>query len=206
VKIGNIFLLCILIILSYGCSGTRPRHPDNICKIFRENTEWCKSAYLSYERWNVPIPVMMAIMRQESGFNAKARPPRTTCLLIFPGPRISTAYGYPQALDGTWEMYRQFTDNRRAERDDFADAIDFIGWYCNQSHIECGISKNDAYNLYLAYHEGQRGFRQKTYQKKGWLKRVAGDVQVRTKIYAGQLALCEGEFRKPGGSCCLWPF
>ena len=42
-----------------------------------------------------------------------------------------------------------------ADRDDFNDAIDFIGWYNDQSSRRSKISKSDAYNLYLAYHEGQ---------------------------------------------------
>ena len=199
-----ILLLYILTLIGPGCSGARPRHPNDLCDIFREKEKWYKHAYASYERWHVPIPVMMAIMRHESGFHPEARPPRTTCLFIFPGPRLSTAYGYPQALDQTWEMYKQATDRRGAERDDFADAIDFIGWYCDQSHMLCGISKSDPYNLYLAYHEGQGGFRRKTYQKKAWLKRVATNVRGRTKAYANQLASCELEFRKPQGKCLLW--
>jgi len=206
IKISIISLLCILTILSFGCSGTRPRNPDNICEIFRENEKWYGSAYASYQRWSVPIPVLMAIMYHESGFDAEARPPRTTCFFIFPGPRPSTAYGYPQALDGTWDMYRRSTKHSGAARNDFDDAIDFIGWYCNQSYILCGIRKNDAYNLYLAYHEGQKGFRRKTYQKKAWLRQVANNVQIRTRIYSGQMASCEKEFRKPGKGCCLWPF
>jgi len=148
---------------------------------------------------------MMAIMYQESGFDAKARPPRTTCLFIFPGPRPSTAYGYPQAVEETWKKYARSTGNWGADRDDFADAVDFIGWYCHVSHKECRIDKNDAYNLYLAYHEGQAGFLRKTHQKKTWLRQVANKVERRARTYRTQLSSCEGEFRKKG-RCCLWPF
>jgi hypothetical protein len=148
---------------------------------------------------------MMAIIHQESRFQAKAKPPRTTCLWIFPGPRPSTAYGYSQALDQTWDKYKQSAGNWGADRDDFADSVDFVGWYCNVSHAKCGIAKNDAYNLYLAYHEGHGGFCRKTYRKKAWLRSVAGKVASSARIYAKQLASCEREFQKRGG-CCLWPF
>jgi len=146
----------------------------------------------------------MAIMHQESKYNAEARPPRTTCLFVFPGPRPSSAYGYAQALDETWESYIRATDNWGADRNDFSDAIDFIGWYCNQSRVRCGIARNDAYNMYLAYHEGQGGYQRKTYARKAWLKKVARKVQTKSNRYSGQLAACEQEFRKKG--CCLWPF
>jgi hypothetical protein len=148
---------------------------------------------------------MMAIMHQESKYEAKAKPPRTTCLYIFPGPRPSSAFGYSQALDSTWENYKRSTGNRGADRDDFGDSIDFIGWYCNVSHKQCGIAKDDAYSMYLAYHEGQGGFNRKTYRKKTWLKQVASKVNSRAKTYQKQLARCESEFQRRRG-CCLWPF
>jgi len=144
-------------------------------------------------------------MHQESKFEAKTKPPRTTCLCIFPGPRLSTAYGYSQALDETWDKYKRSAGNRGADRDDFSDAVDFIGWYCNISHTKCSIAKDDAYNLYIAYHEGHGGFSRKTYRKKAWLRRVAGKVGSKARIYEKQLASCQREFQKRG-CCCLWPF
>ncbi|MCP4350060.1 MAG: hypothetical protein GY795_31660 [Desulfobacterales bacterium] len=202
--------ICILLLAAihlFCCSGFRcsPKNPDNICEIFRENRAWYKSANDSYKKWGIPIGVMMAIMYHESGFRAKARPPRTTCLFIFPGPRPSTAYGYAQAVDGTWKRYKQLTGNRGAERDSFEDAIDFIGWYCNQSNIICKIGKNDADSLYFAYHEGHRGYNRRTYRKKNWLKQVASDVQRRSDVYSRQMRSCESEFRRKKWGC-LWPF
>jgi hypothetical protein len=204
------FLVGVFLVLAmhlYGCVGTpdAPQRPGDICDIFRENRDWYKHAYDSYKRWGIPIPVMMAIMHQESKYEAKAKPPRTTCLCIFPGPRPSSAYGYSQALDSTWEKYKRATGNRGADRDDFGDAIDFIGWYCYTSYTKCGIARNDAYNMYLAYHEGQGGFLRKTYRKKAWLRRVASRVQSRAKTYQKQLTSCEREFQRRRG-CCLWPF
>ena len=206
----NIIGICLLFFLIFniiGCAGIRksPENISDLCEIFREK-EWYSSAYSSYRKWGVPIPVMMAIMYHESAFKAKARPPRTTCLFIFPGPRPSSAYGYAQAINSTWENYREFTGNYGADRDDFSDAIDFVGWYCHISYKECGISKDDPYQLYLAYHEGQSGFNRQTYNKKAWLKEVAGRVQRRADTYSNQLASCEREFQRSGGGCCLFPF
>lgn len=195
----------LLVFLLHGCATTAPpERPDDVCEIFREHRGWHDDSAKSYQRWGIPIPVMMAILHQESSYVSDARPPRTTCLWFFPGPRPSSAYGYAQALDETWEEYRKSTGNSGADRDDFGDAIDFVGWYCHMSVKQCGISKNDARNLYLAYHEGRGGFNRKTYTGKTWLLQVADKVQKRAVMYAGQLAACEKEF-VPGGSC-LWPF
>jgi len=197
-------LACLTFSVLFGCATPNPpRNPDNLCEIFREHDDWYEDAADSRERWGIPIPVMMAILHQESKYIHDAKPPRTTCLWFFPGPRPSSAYGYAQVLDGTWEEYQESTGNSWADRDDFGDAIDFVGWYCALSVKKCGISRNNARNLYLAYHEGRGGFNRKTYAKKAWLLKVAGRVQERAVRYRGQLAACEDEFR---GGFCLWPF
>jgi hypothetical protein len=142
----------------------------------------------------------------ESGFNADARPPRTKCLFIFPGPRPSTAYGYPQALDITWKEYQQHTGNWGADRDDFEDAVDFIGWYCRMSTVRCGISRFDPYLLYLAYHEGHGGFNRGSYQNKTDVKRAARSVEKLAGQYTSLLTGCQNELEKTGRGCWLWPF
>ena len=92
----------------------------------------------------------MATIYAESGFNPYARPPRTLLLGFIPWTRPSSAYGYSQALDGTWSRYRGETGHWGASRTNFADAIDFIGWYHAQSHSRTA-SFQHGYSLYLAY-------------------------------------------------------
>jgi len=60
-----------------------------------------------------------------------------------------------------------------------------------------GISKWDAYNQYLAYHEGHGGFRAKSYLKKPWLIKVAQKVKKRAGQYGTQLKRCKAELEKP---------
>ena len=117
--------------------------------------------------------------------------------------RVSSAYGYAQAKDGTWDWYREKTGNRFADRDDFADAVDFIAWYCSMSNKMLGISKWDAYSQYLAYHEGQGGYKRKSYKQKPWLLKVARQVDSRAKNYHTQLARCEDDL---DSGWSLWPF
>ncbi|MDQ6950267.1 MAG: transglycosylase SLT domain-containing protein [Mariprofundales bacterium] len=177
---------------------------DDICDIFQQNHDWYNAADDAYKKWGIPPFVTLAIMHQESHFNATAKPPRATFLWIFPGAHLSSAYGYSQALDGTWERYQQTTGNSGADRDDFDDAVDFIGWYCDQSHAIANIAKTDTYNLYLAYHEGQVGYNQGTYRRKKWLQKIAQKVQRLANLYQRQLQQCQKSLKNTGGS--LWPF
>lgn len=182
----------LLIMLLSACT-TAPRNPNNICEIFTEKDDWYDDAMDSYEKWGVPVQVQMAIIHQESRFQADAQPPRKRFLWIIPTFRPSSAYGYPQALDGTWDHYIEVSGNSGADRDDFEDATDFIGWYGNLSYKKLKISKWDARQQYLAYHEGHEGFRRRTYQHKRWLKTVAIKVATRAKQYRAQLATCRDQ-------------
>jgi hypothetical protein len=104
--------------------------------------------------------------------------------------RQSTAYGYSQALNGTWEEYQRSEGGRRSKRDDIADATDFMGWYMDESSRSLGISKSDAEAQYLAYHEGRTGYASQSYLGKPWLVEVAARVEARSEMYAEQLAYC----------------
>jgi len=170
---------------------------DNSCAIFEEKSSWYAYAKHAYKKWGVPIHVQLAIIHQESRFMAKARPPKDYLLWFIPWGYKSSAYGYAQVKDGTWNWYKEKTGNRSANRDDFEDVTDFIGWYGNYTYNTLGISKWDAYNQYLAYHEGHGGFQRKTYLKKPWLIKVAQKVKRRAGMYYTQLKTCQRKLEKP---------
>lgn len=174
-----------------ACTPAAPRNIDDACDIFEDRRGWYAASRESRERWGTPIDVQLAIVHQESRFKRKAKPPRRRILWIFPGPRPSSAYGYAQALDSTWAEYKRETRNWRADRDDFGDAVDFIGWYTSRSARNIGASRGDAFRLYLAYHEGDGGYRRGTWRRKQWLVDTARRVDARAKRYRGQLAQCE---------------
>ncbi len=173
-----------------GCASA-PENVEDICAIFEEKGRWYKDARKSEKRWGTPIHVQLAIIRQESTFKFNARPPRTKLLGVIPWKRPSNAYGYAQALESTWDWYRKDTGRRGADRDDFGDAIDFVGWYTHQSQTMAGISKWDPYNQYLAYHEGQTGWLKKSYRYNGKLKKIARSVDYRAREWGAQLSRCE---------------
>lgn len=182
--------LALFVLLITGCVSHPPRDVNNICNVFKEYPQWYWDAKDVERRWKVPLPVQMAIIHQESKFDGKARPPRKKICRIIPWTRPTTAYGYSQALNGTWAEYKREQGNFWCARDNFGHAVDFIGWYANVANRRAHIPRNDAYALYLAYHEGIGGYLRKSYLKKPWLIQVARKVKARSEIYQGQLQRC----------------
>ncbi len=183
----------ILLLLVSACGGgnySAPRNLDNACSIVRERPKYLKAMQRAERKWGVPVPVQMAIIYQESKFIGNNRTPIRYVLGVIPMGRQSSAYGYAQALDATWEEYQRAEGGRRARRDDIRDATDFMGWYMARSNEELGIALDDARNQYLAYHEGRGGYARGTYRRKSWLLRIANQVGDRAETYRQQLAGC----------------
>lgn len=185
----SLFMLSLVILSS--CASRQPRQTDNICEIFKERKSWYRAAKKSEEKWGTPKHIQMAIIRQESNFRFDAAPPRTKLFGVIPWKRKSSAYGFAQVKDETWQWYIDKTGNRGADRDNFSDAIDFVGWYSDMTRNILAVSKWDPYSQYLAYHEGHGGYRNKSFQKKAWLIQVAKSVDTRAKQWGAQLRRCE---------------
>ncbi len=133
----------------------------------------------------------MAVIYQESSFRARARPPRRKFLWILPGRRLSSAYGYAQVLDGTWQQFVRDADRPDAARYRFDDVAHFVGWYGTEIERLTGIDRDDPYRLYLAYHEGPGGYRRGSHKKKQWLLKVARKVESRAHRYQRQYDDCK---------------
>lgn len=188
-------LRVLLIVLLVGSCGARyggppPDNLENACEILKKKPQYARAFRAAERRWKVPPHVMMAIIYQESKFDGQARTPFRWTLGIIPMGRISSAYGYSQALDGTWDDYRKDTRRFGARRDDIYDAADFIGWYMDQSSETLKISKFDTRNQYLAYHEGRGGYARRSHRNKPWLMRVADKTAARGDTYKAQLRNC----------------
>lgn len=177
------------VLLIQGCSSvptesnyryTSKTGMDNICQIYKDNPRWKGYSTKSYQKWRVPDWTMFAIIHQESRFNPKARPHNN----------VSSAYGFTQALNGTWRDYQKETGNRWSSRLDMEDSLDFIGWYVNKANRYAGVSKRNAFQVYLSYHEGWTGYKKASYRKKAWLKKVAKKVQQRAVMYKNQKRYC----------------
>jgi hypothetical protein len=184
--------LALLVLVAACGSGnfSAPRNLDDACAIVNQRPAYLKAMKASERKWGIPVNVQMAVLYQESKFIGNARTPYQFALGIIPMGRQSSAYGYAQALDATWDEYRQEQRKFGAKRDRITDATDFMGWYMNETTRKLGIGKTNARGQYLAYHEGRTGYSRGSYNSKPWLLRVSSEVGQRAVTYEAQLVAC----------------
>jgi hypothetical protein len=185
----------ITLLLALSACASAPQHITDVCAVFEQNDGWFGSwrgdAERAERKYGVPVPILMATLRKESGFKSNAKPPRTKLLGFIPWSRASSASGYSQALDGTWAQYKREAGAFGARRSNFGDAVDFVGWYHSKTADTYGVPRNDAYNLYLAYYLGWSGYKKGAWQGNAGLQAYARDTAAMAQRYAAQLSQCK---------------
>ena len=189
-KIKILVVLAILLISSCGIFSRVPNSQSNACDLLEHKSSWRRSVNASAKKWGVAPSLQLAFIKTESNFRARAKTPRKYFLGLLPTGRISSAYGYAQALDGTWDWYRKDSGNRSASRTKFSDSTDFIGWYVNKTHEKLNISKSNVYKQYLAYHQGHAGYASGRYKSSDAIKAVARRTSDTAKLFKTQLTKC----------------
>lgn len=183
-------------LLALSACASTPSHINNVCAVFDQQdgwfNNWQTAAERSEQKYGIPVPVLMATVRKESGFKHNAKPPRSKLLGFIPWTRVSSAYGYSQALDGTWSQYRRETGNFAARRTDFSDAVDFVGWYHAKTADTYGVARDDTFNLYLAYYSGWSGYERGDWRNNAAIQGYARDTDTMARNYAAQLRRCDG--------------
>ena len=190
-KILNKNLIYFIVFFILASCSSVPKYPQNACKIFGENYLWYKSAKKSSEKYGVPIHIILAFINKESGFNRWAKPKRKKLFKIIPYKRPSSSFGYSQAVNKTWELYKSETDNPLALRARFKDSVMFIGWYINKTNKINKISLNDSYRQYLNYYLGWGDYAKKIYKTNTKAIIFAKSVEKQSKIYKKQLLGCQ---------------
>ena len=196
-------MFVVFVVAIVGCSNNPPRQPGNLCKVFQEKPKWYRGAVSAQKTWGLPVSVGMAFVYRESSYIADAKPPRGKLLWVIPWRRPSSAYGYAQVLNSTWNLYRRAAARPRAERDRFPDAADFVAWYMNRIAEHAEIEKSSTRALYLAYHEGAGGYRRGTHLAKPWLLDASARVEKRAARYRSQLSGCRERLERYRW---WWPF
>lgn len=163
---------------------------ENACKMLKENNDWLVASYASYKKWGTPISVQLAFIYHESSFVHDARPYKADKRYPFGKKYLSTALGFSQALDGTWDDYLAESKIKNPDRKNFGHSVDFIGWYNKKSFNSLKLKPSDAYNLYLAYHEGRNGWKKGYHLKQKWLMSYARSVKAKSEIYSKQINGC----------------
>ena len=180
-------ILFIVLFFLTSCSSI-PKNTADGCSIFSERYFWYKHAKKTERKWGTPISLQLAIIKMESDFDWLAKPPRHKLFKVIPYKRKSSSLGYSQAVKGTWEQYKNETNNSLATRVRFKDSVDFIGWYTNKTEKILKISKKDSFRQYIAYHEGWGNY--KNYKKNAKVISLAKRVETQTNKYKKQLSDC----------------
>ena len=191
-KLTNIFLTLLILFVS-ACSSI-PTNTSDSCSIFNERYLWYKYVKKTEKKWGTPIYVQLAIIKMESDFDWLAKPARQKLFKVIPFKRLSSSFGYSQAVKGTWKQYKNETGNKLARRTRFKDSVDFIGWYTNKTETILKISKQDAFRQYLAYHEGWGAY--KNYKNKPKVIGLAKKVKNQSDKYKSQLKKCQKRLNK----------
>lgn len=188
----SIALLSLFLIttLTLGCVNI-PKNQENACLILKQKKNWIKALKKTEKRWGVSAGMQLAFIKTESNFRPTARTARKYLFGLIPNGRISSAYGYSQALDGTWKQYQKNTGNRYHRRSNFSHSTNFIGWYVDKTRNKLGIKKDNAYLQYIAYHQGHAGFKTGAYKNKKGLLAAARKTARNKKIFDTQLKNCK---------------
>lgn len=179
---------CLTLLL--GCSNIANFPENHICSLLTDNKGWGRAVSKAQKRWGLLPHVGLAFVYKESSFQADARPPREKVFGILPWVRSSSAFGYAQATDEAWSDYIKDTKRRRAKRNRFHDAIDFIGWFNNQSQLRLGLKRSNVYGLYLAYYNGHTGYKNGHWKRSATIKGYAAKTESQAKMYQKQLRNC----------------
>lgn len=197
IRFSIVSMLLLIVLLTTSCSDTTatlPENQQNLCELFREQPRWYDYAKASEIKWGTSVAAQMAVIQTESSFQSLIRPPRSKLLDFIPWSRPSSAYGYAQAQNPVWQEYLADNASPLARRTHMKYATDFIGWYNQRSQRMLDITLDNPKLLYLAYHEGQTGYRRGSYQAKPQVQHTARQVSERARKYSNQLAECENEF------------
>ena len=97
-----------------GCMNV-PKNQWDACSIIKQKKSWRSALKKTERKWGVSPGMQLAFIKTESNFRPTARTQRKYFLGVIPSGRISSAYGYSQALDGTWKEYKKAQDTNTIE-------------------------------------------------------------------------------------------
>lgn len=192
-KTIKLLIACLLLAFFTGCMPYNVNKNHDVCYIFNKNYSWYRSVIHVEKKYHIKSSIIMAIVAQESNYQYNARPPRNYILGIIPWGYKSTAVGYAQVINGAWADYLKDNPGFFKSRTRFRDAVDFIGWYLDRGSKKLKISKNNAEDLYLVYHQGINGYKKHEEKKSPKLRLIAKQVAQRAKAYEQQFRACSSK-------------
>ena len=165
-----LFALCAIL---GACSG-HDKPPSTVvdaCRMQSERPQWFAAMRRTEGKWGVPVSVQLATIARgvELPQRRAADPQGRQRPLLARRAALQRLRLRPGDRRHLGRLPRRPPASAGADRDDFSDASDFIGWYMNTNSQVNGVPLRDTYNQYLAYHEGKAGFARGSYRGKAWL-------------------------------------
>lgn len=186
-----ISVIASLAALTSGCSSDPASGADNLCSVFQDHDAWYAAAHRTHQKYGIPMHVAFALLVHEDSVASGNARDKTVSFqngaVIKP---ISEEQGYLVVDDAVWEEYLDDEGSFLSDRDDFTDALDFIGWYMTKTKERTGIAYTDAYNQYLNYREGWDAYKGGEHQGKDWLVTEAESARERAERFRTQLLHC----------------
>ena len=154
---------------------------SDACALLARNPRWSDDLKAAQATWQVTPGAVLAILDQESRFNANARGLGAT------GPNPARNFGYSQANLRKWNWFLRDTGKASGSRTDFGLSADFVGWHFGTMERRIGASRSNVTAHYLAYKMGEGGY------KKGApasARALANRIASRARGFDSQLASC----------------
>ena len=191
----NNLIYSIIFFFLVSCSSV-PKYPQNACKIFGEKYFYLKYTRAASKKWGVPISSILAVINKESGFRRFAKPKRTKLFKIIPYRRPSSSLGFSQAVNKTWNLYKEENKKSTALRISYKSSSDFVAWYFWKTNKINKVSLNNTRDLYLNYYLGWTAYKNKAYRTDKKAIIFAKSVEKQAKIYKNQLQECKSILNK----------
>jgi hypothetical protein len=142
------FLLLALMIPTLVSAQTA-----DMCALLARNPTWADSLKASQTRWQVAPGTILAIIDQESRFNANARG------LGASGANPMRNFGYAQANLQTWNWFLRDSGKGNGSRSDFDASADFVGWHFATMERRISAPRSNVSAHYLVYKMGEGGYK-----------------------------------------------
>jgi hypothetical protein len=171
----------ILTILLWLAPSLATAQTSDVCGLLARNTGWSEALKTAQETWQVTPGTMLAVLDQESRFNANARGAGAG------GDNPSRNFGYAQANIRTWNWFLRDTGKASGARTDFGLSVDFVGWHFATMERRIGAPRSNTVAHYLAYKMGEGGYKRGA---SAGARAVATRIASRARGFDGQLAGC----------------
>lgn len=158
-----------------GCFGSGAKHVEpDICELLDENDEWLKPLANAQANYGTPVSLTLALLEQ-------------------PLSEFDKAHVLPRTAD--WDEYRVRTENWAASPRNIEDAVDFIGWFSQESIKRNKLSWSNVSAHYLSYRLGHGGYHRYDAEKYPELKMKADKIQQQSHKWQQSLKRCQLQWR-----------